>query len=80
MTSVLGVVRALFRTAIHSSFPRCQVGKALVQKSDRLGDYQCNAAMPIAQVCVDGSADRWNFKIRMKTARRSLLHFIYEGF
>ena len=50
MTSVLGVVRALFRTAVHSSFPQCQPGKALVQKADRLGDYQCNAAMPIAQV------------------------------
>ena len=52
MTSVLSVVNALFRSAVHQAYPTFSLTKPIVQSSsgERFGDYKCTVAMPIAQV------------------------------
>lgn len=50
MTNVLGVVGALFRSAIRKAYPSFTQTQDIVQRSAKFGDYQCVAAMPIANV------------------------------
>ena len=52
MTSVQGVINALFRTAIRQAYPTLSVGSSVVQAlSDlKFGDYKCPSSMGLAQV------------------------------
>ena len=53
MTSVLGVINAFFKTAVHRAYPGLSVGsKTIVQPSagGKFGDYKCTSAMQLAQV------------------------------
>ena len=52
MTNVLGVIDALFRSAIRVAYPSFTQAKSIVQPSagGKFGDYKCVASMQIAQV------------------------------
>ena len=52
MTSIIGVVSALFRSAIRVAYPGLSQLSSIVQPSNsiKFGDYKCTAPMSIAQV------------------------------
>ena len=54
MTSIIGVVGALFRSAIRVAYPGLSQLSPIVQPStsSKFGDYKCVAPMSIAQVII----------------------------
>ena len=52
MTSVKGVLTALFKTSIYKCYPTFNIGKGIIKESgaERFGDYKCLAAMALAKV------------------------------
>ena len=53
MTNVLQMVHSIFSTAIKTAYPAVSPSKGVVQglgSKSKFGDYQCMAAMSIAQV------------------------------
>lgn len=52
MTSVLHLIKEIFRRAIADAFPKVSNAPLLVTKSDH-ADYQCNSALPLSKYIAD---------------------------
>lgn len=52
MISILGTVTRVFEQAIRKAFPDLETSVAVTASTqEKFGDYQCNSAMTISQVC-----------------------------